>query len=58
MNKHSFKIIQYVASFLFAICILFYLFRNQDPVKLVEEILSVRNQMGNIINALWINSNC
>ena len=44
MNKRTFKIIQYVASFLFAICILFYLFRNQDPVKLVEEIMSVETK--------------
>ena len=42
MNKQiALKILKYIASFTFAIGIIYFLFKNQDPVKLVEEIQKV-----------------
>ena len=42
MNKKiALKILKYFASLAFAIGIIYFLFKNQDPVKLVEEIQKV-----------------
>ena len=42
MNKKTlFKILKYIASLGFAFGILFFLFKSQDPIKLVEEIRKV-----------------
>ena len=35
------KLLKYVVSFAFAFFILYFLFRNQDPIKLIEEIRKV-----------------
>ena len=40
MNKKiALKILKYITSLAFAIGIIYFLFKNQVPVKLVEEIL-------------------
>ena len=45
MNKKiALKVLKYIASFAFAIGILYFLFKNQDPVKLVEEIQKVNGK--------------
>ena len=45
MNKKNiFKIIKYLFSLLFACGILYFLFKNQDPVKLIEEIQKVETK--------------
>ncbi|MEC9209260.1 MAG: lysylphosphatidylglycerol synthase transmembrane domain-containing protein [Bacteroidota bacterium] len=42
MNKKAlFKIFKYIASLAFAFGILYFLFKNQDPAKLIEEIKKV-----------------
>ena len=42
MNKKAlFKIFKYIASLAFAFGILYFLFKNQDPTKLIEEIKKV-----------------
>jgi hypothetical protein len=42
MNKKaSLKILKYLASLTFAIAILWFLFKNQDPIQLIEEIRKV-----------------
>tara|TARA_Y100000766_G_C18894777_1_gene600379 strand:- start:1336 stop:2352 length:1017 start_codon:yes stop_codon:yes gene_type:complete len=40
-NKTILKILKYIASLTFAIGIIYFLFKNQDPAKLVEEIQKV-----------------
>ena len=41
MNKNALKAIQYIGSFLLAAGILYFLFKNQDPIKLIEEVKKV-----------------
>ncbi len=41
MNKNALKAVQYVGSFLLAIGIIYFLFKNQDPVKLIAEVKKV-----------------
>ena len=54
MNKKVLlKIVKYIASLGFAFGILYLLFKNQDPVKLIEEIQKVDGKMGSFINDLW-----
>ena len=40
-NKTILKILKYIASLTFAISIIYFLFKNQDPAKLIEEIQKV-----------------
>ena len=40
-NKALFKILKYIASLTFAVGIIYFLFKNQDPAKLFEEIQKV-----------------
>tara|TARA_B110000003_G_scaffold273180_1_gene310431 strand:+ start:201 stop:1223 length:1023 start_codon:yes stop_codon:yes gene_type:complete len=45
VNRNSFlKILKYIASLFFAFGIIFLLFKNQDPIKLIDEILKVESK--------------
>ena len=41
MNKFFFKILKHIASLVFAFGLLFFLFKNQDPIQLLAEIQKV-----------------
>ena len=41
MNKFFFKILKHIASLAFAFGLLFFLFKNQDPIQLLAEIQKV-----------------
>ena len=51
-NKLALNIFKYIASFALAGGLIYVLFKNQDPVKLIEEIQKV-DSMGDIVNDIW-----